>query len=90
MRSISTEIETIVRIFLRKKSYSIKSNLSTKNSTMLRRRILMNTCISTKRRTWANKNEISSTKKMTMMKMIAKKINMKRKMKIGIRNLTGI
>ena len=40
-------------------------------------------------RTWSKKNANSGTKKMTMMKMIAKKINMKRKMKIGTIYLTG-
>ena len=41
--SISTERETIAHIFMRKKYYIRNSNLSTKNSTMSRRRILMKT-----------------------------------------------
>ena len=49
-RRISTEIETIMLIFFRDKAYTMILNLSTNKSTMPRRKILMNTFISTRGR----------------------------------------
>ena len=69
------------------KSYRMNSNLSTNNDTMPRRRILMNTCISIKRRTWAKKNANLGTKKTMMMTKITK--NMKTMRKSGTISLTG-
>ena len=71
---------------MREKTYRMSSNLSTKNSTIPRRRILMNTCISTKRRTRAKKNPNSGTKKTKMTKMIMENMNTRRKG--GTRSLT--
>ena len=87
-RIISTDRETIPCIFMRDKYYRMKSKLSMNNSTMLRRRILMNTCISTKRGDRVKKNATSSIKKTTTMTMITKK--MKTRSESGIRSLTGI
>ena len=86
-RRISTERETITHIFMREKAYGVNWDLSTENSTMPRMRILMNTRISKKRRTWAKNNVNSSMKKMTITTMIIKKMNMRRKS--GTRSLTG-
>ena len=65
-KKISIERDTITHIFMREKYYRINLNLSTKNSSMPRRRILMNACISTNRRTQVKKNENSGTKKITL------------------------
>ena len=86
-RRISTERETITRIFIEEKAYMINLNLSIKNSTMARRSILMNTCISTKKRTRAKKNVKSGTKKTRTRTMITKKMNTRSK--TGVRYLTG-
>ena len=59
---ISTERETITHVFMREKYYRMNSKLSTKNSTMPRRRIFMNACISKKRRTLTKNNEKLGTK----------------------------
>ena len=66
----------------------MNSDLPTKNSTMPRSRILMNTCISTKRRNWSKKNSKSGTKKTMMKRIITNK--MKTRRKSGTRYLTGI
>ena len=54
-------------------------NFSTKKSTMPMSRILTNTCISTKRRNQAKRNENSGTKRTTMETMIKKNMKMRRK-----------
>ena len=59
---ISTERETITHVFMREKYYRMNSKLSTKNSTMPRRRVFMNACISKKRRTLTKNNEKLGTK----------------------------
>ena len=87
-RRISTERKMIARIFMRKKDCRMTSNFSTKNSTMTRRRILMNTFISTNRSTRAKNNSNSGTKKTKMMTIITKDMKMRRKS--GTRYLTGI
>ena len=69
------------------KYYKMNSNLSTKNSTMPRRRILKNACISKKRGTQAKKNSDSGTKKTMMTPMI--KNNTKTRRKSGTIFLTG-
>ena len=78
-RRILIYIETIACIFIGEKSYRINSNLHMKNSTMPRRKILMNTFISTRWRTRAKNNANLGTKKITMPMMITKKMNMRRK-----------
>ena len=83
-RRISTERGKITRIFMREKYYRMNSNLSTKNSTMPRRKILMNTCISMKRITWSENNANSGTKNKKMATMTTNKMR-----KSGTRSLTG-
>ena len=83
----NTERETVMRIFMRYKYYRMKSNLSNNNSTMPRRRILMNTCISTKRRNRSKNNVNSGMKNITMTTMITD--NMKTRRKSGTRYITG-
>ena len=85
-RRISTERETIARIFMREKPYRMNLDLYRKKITMLRRRIVMNTCISTKRRTRAKKNVNLGMKKTIMTTMI--KNNMKMRRNSGTRSLT--
>ena len=76
----------ITHIFIGEKSYSMNSNLSAKNSTIRRRRILMNTCISKERRTRSKKNAKSSMNKKMITTMITNKIKTKRKS--GMRFMT--
>ena len=71
-RRISTERETIKRIFMRDKVYRMNSNLYTKKSNMPRMGILMNICISTKRMIRTKKNDNEGMKNTTMTKMITK------------------
>ena len=85
-RRLSTEIEAIMRIFMRDKYYRMNLKLSTKNITMPRRSIFMNTCISTKRMTRANNDSNSVTKKTMVKMMITKKMKMRRNS--GTRYLT--
>ena len=85
-RRISTEIDTITRIFIREKYYRMNSKFSMNNINMTRRIILMNTCISTKRRNRVKKNENLGTKKTMMTTMITNK--MKRRRKSGTIYLT--
>ena len=72
---------------MRDKAYRMNSTLSVKNDTVPRTRILMNTCISMKRRTRAKKNMNAGRKKTTMTKMIMKK--MKTRSMSGTISLTG-
>ena len=65
-RIISTDRDTITRIFMREKAYRTNSNFSTENSNILMRRDFINTCILIKNMTWALKNVNSGTKNLTM------------------------
>ena len=87
-RRISTERAKIMRITMREKYYRMNANWYTNKNTMPRKMILMNTCISKKRRTHMKKNENLGTKKMTMATIITK--NTKTRRKSGTRFLKGI